>query len=178
MMALDPGSSRPPWSTGVTGDVAVDRLPPLEAGVLRIEMSRVINRPPESVWKVVTNFDNWAKASLSKGDWRQTPEGATVLGTTVESSRKIFGRARTIHKYVVTEYEPYRFFGMTDKVPGLPRLPQRFTFEPAPGGTRVKRSVELDLGRGRLFEPAFRLLLLRLWPLEFAGMTRLVEAAA
>jgi hypothetical protein len=141
-------------------------------------MSVVFNRPAEVVWDVVTNFDNWAKASLSKGEWRQTPEGATVLGTTVHSSRKIFGQARTIHDYVVTEFDPYRAFGMTDKVPGMPILPQRFTFERTPDGTRVTRSVVLGLGRGRLLEPALRLLLRRLWPLEFAGMTRLIEQSA
>jgi hypothetical protein len=64
---------------------------------------------------------------------------------------------------------------MTDKVPGLPRLPQRFTFEATREGTRVTRSVELDLGRGRMLEPAFALLLRRMWPYEFAGMRRLVE---
>jgi hypothetical protein len=43
-----------------------------------IEMNDVFNRPAEDVWKVVTNFDNWAKASLSKGDWRQTQRVLSV----------------------------------------------------------------------------------------------------
>ncbi len=143
-----------------------------------MEMSWVFDRPAEDVWNVVTNFDHWEKASLSKGEWRHNPEGATRLGTTVESSRKILGRNRNIHKYVVTEFEPYRAFGMTDKVPGLPVMAQRFTFERTPDGTRVTRSGDLDLQRGRLLEPALHWLLRRLWPVEAAGMKRLVEKEA
>jgi hypothetical protein len=90
----------------------------------RIEMSWVIHRPPEDVWKFVTNFDNWARASISKGEWQRTPEGATALGTTVETSRKILGRTRHLHSYVVTEFEPYKVFGMTDKFPGMRRVNQ------------------------------------------------------
>ena len=146
----------------------------------RLEMSWAVKRPPEDVWKVVTNFDHWAKASISKGEWRHTPEGATRLGTTVASSRKILGRTRNLHKYVVTEFDPYRAFGMTDKVPGLPVIPQRFTFEPTPEGTRVTRSVDLDFGgwRGRVLEPALHWLTRRTWPVETAGMTRLIEKGA
>jgi hypothetical protein len=65
---------------------------------------------------------------------------------------------------------------MTDKFPGMGIMPQRFTFEPTPEGTRVTRSVELDLGRGRLLEPALHWLVRRTWPVETAGMTRLIEA--
>jgi hypothetical protein len=142
----------------------------------RLEMTWLIHRPAEDVWKFVTNFDNWAKASLSKGEWRRTPEGPTELGTTVESSRKILGRSRHIHSYVVTEFEPYHAFGMTDKVPGLKAMGQRFTFEAKPEGTWVTRSVLLDLGRGRRLEPAFGWMLYRMWPVETATMTRLIEA--
>jgi hypothetical protein len=143
-----------------------------------MEMSWVVKWPAEDVWKVVTNFDNWAKASISKGEWRQIPEGTARLGTTVESSRKILGRTRQLHRYVVTEYEPYRAFGMTDKFPGFPIVPQRFTFEPVPEGTRVTRSAVVDLGWGRLLEPVLRLLLRQMWPIETAGITRLIEAGA
>jgi hypothetical protein len=141
----------------------------------RIEVSWVIHRPAEDVWKFVTNFDNWAKASISKGEWRRTPEGATVLGTTVETSRRILGRTRHLHSYVVTEFEPYKVFGMTDKFPGMRRVNQRFTFEPTPDGTRVTRSAELNLGRGRLLEPVLQWVVRRTWPVETAGMTRLIE---
>jgi hypothetical protein len=138
-------------------------------------MTWIIHSPAENVWKFVTNFDNWAKASISKGEWRRTPEGATALGTTVETSRKIFGRPRHLHSYVVTEFEPFRVFGMTDKFPGMRLMTQRFLFESTPDGTRVTRSVDLDLGRGRLFEPALQWLVRRTWPVETAGMTRLIE---
>jgi hypothetical protein len=144
----------------------------------RVEMSWIIRRPVEDVWDVVTNFDNWAKASISKGEWLRTPEGATVLGTTVETSRKFLGRTRHLHSYVVTEFEPFRVFGMTDKFPGMGRMNQRFILEPTADGTRVTRSVELDLGRGRLLEPALHWLVRRTWPVETAGMTRLIEQSA
>jgi hypothetical protein len=53
---------------------------------------------------------------------------------------------------------------------------QRFTFEPSPEGTRVTRTANLDLGRGRLLEPVLRWLVGRTWPIETRGMTRLIEA--
>ena len=140
-------------------------------------MSWEIHRPPEDVWKYVTNFDNWAKASISKGEWLHTPEGPTQLGTTVETSRKMFGRTRHLHSYVVTEFEPFRLFGMTDKFPGLPIIAQRFTFEPTADGTRVTRRCDLDGGRGggRLVEATLHWLTRRTWPVETASMTRFIE---
>jgi hypothetical protein len=95
-------------------------------------MRWLIHRSAEDCWNVVTNFDNWAKASISKGEWRRTPEGPTALGTTVETYRKILGRTRHLHSYVVTEFEPFHIFAMTDKFPGFPLMPQRFSFETAP----------------------------------------------
>jgi hypothetical protein len=144
----------------------------------RLEMSWLIHRPPEEVWKVVTNFENWAKASISKGEWLRTPDGPTELGTTVETSRKFLGRKRHLHSYVVTEFEPFHIFGMTDKFPGMRTINQRFTFESRPEGTWVTRTADLDLGRGRLLEPALHWLVRRTWPVETAGMTRLIEQGA
>jgi hypothetical protein len=145
----------------------------------RIEMSWLIHRPAADCWKYVTNFDHWAKASMSKGEWRHSPEGVTGLGTTVESSRKILGRVLRLHQYVVTEFEVNQAFGMTDKFPGFPLMPQRFTLETTPEGTWVTRSAELDFGRrGRLREAAIHWLVRRTWPIETAFMTRLIEQGA
>lgn len=144
--------------------------------MLRMEMSEVINRPVEDVWRVVTNFDNWAKAARSGSEFRQTSEGPLGVGATVESCRTIVGRNLKLHSIVITEFEPNRAFGMTDKAPGLRRGSQRFTFEPVPEGTRVTRSVEGELGRGRLLEPVFARLLRRFWRYEFAVMKRFIEA--
>jgi len=143
---------------------------------MRIEMSEVINRPVEDVWKFVTNFDNWAKAAKSGSEFRQTSEGALGVGATVESRRTILGRSLKLHSIVITEYEPNRAFGMTDKAPGLRPATARFTFEPAPEGTRLTRSAEVELGRGRLLEPVFAPLLRWGWRSEGAAMKRLVEA--
>ena len=103
------------------------------------------------------------------------PRGCNSLGHDRGTSRRILGRTRHLHSYVVTEFEPYKVFGMTDKFPGMRRMHQRFTFEPTADGTRVTRSVELDLGRGRLLEPALHWVLRRTWPVETAGMTRLID---
>jgi uncharacterized protein YndB with AHSA1/START domain len=144
----------------------------------KLEMSWVFDRPPEEVWKFVTNMDIWANAAISGGEWRHTPEGPLALGTTIDSCRKIFGRTRKLHHYVVTEFEPFRVFGMTDKFPGFPLMSGRYTFEATPEGTRVTRSAELDFGRspGRLLEPALHWLTRRTWPIEAANMRRLIEA--
>ncbi len=146
--------------------------------MIRIKMSEVVNRPIEDVWKGVTNFDNWAKAAGSGSEFRQTSAGAMGVGGIVEARRTILGRSRKTHSMVITEYEPNRLLGMTDNVPGLRATPQRFTFEPAPEGTRVTRSIELGLGRGRVLEPVFAPLLRRIWRYEGAAMKRVIEANA
>jgi hypothetical protein len=144
--------------------------------VLRIEMSEVVNRPVEDTWKAVTNFDNWAKAAGSGSEFRQTSAGAMGVGATVEARRSILGRSVKTHSMVITEYEPNRAFGMTDKVPGLQATPQRFIFGPDPRGSLVTRSIELGLGRGRLLEPVFAPILRRIWRAEGAAMKRFIEA--
>jgi carbon monoxide dehydrogenase subunit G len=146
--------------------------------MMRIEMSEVVNRPVEHAWKVLTNFDNWAKAAKSASEFRQTSPGALGVGATVESRRTILGRTLKIHDIVITEYEPNRVLAMTDKAPGLRPGAQRFTFEPDLAGTRVTRSIELDLGRGRLLEPLVTPLLRRIWRYEGAAMKRVMEADA
>jgi hypothetical protein len=66
---------------------------------------------------------------------------------------------------------------MTDKFPGFPLMPQRFSLETTPEGTWMTRSAELDFGRrGRLREAAIHWLVRRTWPVETAGMTKLIEA--
>jgi hypothetical protein len=146
--------------------------------MLRVKMSEVINRPVEEVWTVITNFDNWAKAARSGSEFRQTSAGPMGPGATVESSRKILGRTLRLHTIVVTEYEPNRALGITDKVPGLRPIAGRYTFEPAPEGTRVTRSAEVDLGRGRVLQPLFRPLLRRIWRSEGTAMKRFIETGA
>ncbi len=144
--------------------------------MLRVAMSLVIKRPVEDVWKFVTNFDNWAKMASSQSEFRQTSEGPLGVGAIVESRRTILGRSVKLHDIVVTDYESSRVFGMTDKTPGLQRASQRFEFEPAPEGTRLTRSVEVELGRGRPLEPVLASLVRRSMRTEFAALKRLVEA--
>jgi hypothetical protein len=96
----------------------------------------------------------------------------------VESSRRILGRTLRLHTIVVTEYEPNRALGITDKVPGLRAIAARYTFEPVPEGTRVKRSAEVDLGRGRVLQPLFQPLLRRIWRSEGTAMKRFIETGA
>ena len=146
--------------------------------MLRLEMSEVVNRPVEDVWKYITNFDNWAKMARSSSAFRQTSPGAMGVGATVESRRMILGRTLKLHSIVITEYEPNHVFGMTDKAPGLRPAVGRFTFAPAPGGTRVTRSAEVELGRGRLLEPVLTPLLRRIWRHEGAAAKRVIEADA
>ena len=146
--------------------------------MIRIKMSEVVNRPVEDVWVGVTNFDNWAKAAGSGSEFRQTSDGIMGVGAIVEAHRTILGRSRKTHSMIITDYEPNHVFGMTDKVPGLRRLPQRFTFESTPEGTRVTRSVEVELGRGRLLEPVFAPLLRRIWRYEGTAMKRVIEGDA
>jgi len=115
----------------------------------------VINRPIEEVWKFLTDFENYPNWHKGMAEARQTSEGLTGAGTTVEVMADIFGRHTM--KLVITDFEPNKkiawrvdarpLTGATGYVAGC-------TFESVQGATRVFKYIEGDFsGVFRLLEP-------------------------
>ena len=115
----------------------------------------VINRPVEDVWKFLTDFENYPKWHKGMAEARQTSEGPTGPGTSVEVVAEILGR-HTI-KLEITHFEPDRkIVWRVDARPvtGAAGYAAGYTFESVQGGTRVFKYIEGDFaGVYRLLEP-------------------------
>ena len=148
---------------------------------MRMEKSVVIARPVEDVWTFMTNLDNFRRVSLSGSEFRQSSPGPLGVGATVQSHRLVLGRLDIrLQAFTVTEYEPNRTFAMNLRI-GLARQPgtHRFTLEPIREGTRVTRSIEMDLRSGlRPFQAILARGLGLAWRRELARLKRLVEVGA
>ena len=115
----------------------------------------VINRPVEEVWKFLTDFENYPKWHKRMVKARQTSQGPTGAGTTVEVLAEILGR-HTMN-LVITDFEPNKKIAW--KVDARPLTSVAgyvagCTFESVQGGTRVfKYIVGNFAGVFRVLEP-------------------------
>ena len=115
----------------------------------------VINRPIEEVWKFFTDFENYPKWHKGMAEARQTSEGPTGAGTTVEVVAEIL-RRHTM-KLMITDFEPNtKIAWRVDARPltGAAGYVAGCTFESIQGGTRVFKYIEGEFaGVYRLLEP-------------------------
>ena len=74
-----------------------------EAVMIKGEGDIVIHRPIEEVWKFLTDFENYPKWHKGMAEARQTSEGPTRAGTTVEVMTEILGRYTM--KLMITDFE-------------------------------------------------------------------------
>jgi uncharacterized protein YndB with AHSA1/START domain len=141
---------------------------------MRVEHAQVVRAPREQVFEAWTDYDAWPKfSSLFTRVTVQERAGNTVH---VVAEQKLMGRkfARS-EKHVLTPPEQVRVEGETEAATNT----TLWTFEPAPGGTRVTAVVDAELGGvTRLLGPfAKRQVrsLLREW---MQGLARYAESAA
>jgi len=98
----------------------------------------VIDRPPEVVWKILTDLDAY-------GSWNPflvEAEGATELGEKLAITAKAKEKGFTLHPRV-TESVPGRTLAWVGKLGGMPGLftgEHRHELEETPGGTRYTQS--------------------------------------
>ena len=110
----------------------------------RIEASVVINRPVAEVFEFATNPENdsvWQSGVLESA---QVSEGPLGVGATTREVRKFLGRRMESIAEVI-EYERNAKIG-SKSTSGPVQYTAWYTFEPAPGGTRLTIVGEADTG--------------------------------
>jgi len=112
--------------------------------MIKIETSVTINRPVEDVWKFISNWENFAQWDRGVLEVRQTSEGPTAVGSTLQSVRLILG-LRGIGALRVTEYEPNKLLAVKGSAASVSGS-IRFTFEPIGDGTQLTETREVELG--------------------------------
>jgi uncharacterized protein YndB with AHSA1/START domain len=108
--------------------------------MVRNEHEIVIDRPPERVFRFVTDLGAWSQWHGSGEALRTTPDPVGV-GTEWQLSGQVQGQAIAVTVEVIS-YEPSSRFGFKT-TSGPIQAQQVFTFEPAPGGTRLATILEL-----------------------------------
>ncbi len=146
--------------------------------MLRIELSTVIYRPVETVWDFVNDLSNSPRWTASGSELRQTSDGPSRVGSTIESRRRLLGRFEIKSQtLVLTEYEPNRAVSYAADVAFIGRANARITFERTEDGTRLTRLTEGELGRGtRWLQPILDRVIRWGQGIEMANLKRLIEA--
>ena len=128
--------------------------------MISAESSAVIARPIQEVWAFVSdprNEPKWHTAILEirpEADPSSGPPSSWELGSTWLVTVQFMGR----REYVVeiTGLEPYRRLEITTKT-GPMRPIVTYLFEPANGGTRFTRHLDLPVqGSFRIMQPLMR----------------------
>ena len=101
-----------------------------------IVASVLINRPPEAIWKFVTDWSNNPKWDTDSVETKQTSPGPVGVGTTFQFRRSTSPK---IQDGRVLEYKPNQKFA--------------FEFTSGPGkGSRITMSLEAVEGKTRFTE--------------------------
>jgi uncharacterized protein YndB with AHSA1/START domain len=124
--------------------------------MIKVEGSKVIDRPIEQVWKFLTSVENASKWDTDIVEARQTSDGPVGLGTTLDAVSESRGKRRTM-KIKVTEYEMNKKVAWTVDDPRMGSGRSIYTFEPAGSGTRLSKASELELkGVFKMLTPIIR----------------------
>jgi len=142
---------------------------------MKLESSIVINRPAETVWAYVADFEKNTMWNPATVEMRLTSEGPLRKGSTYVWAGQWLGR-RMESNCEVTEFEPGRKFAykiVSGPFPGTAST----TLEPAGGGTRVTISSEGEMGGFfKLAEPVVAAMSRRQIEGMLANLKDLVEA--
>ena len=121
--------------------------------MIHLELSIVINKPVEQVWKFLTDFQNTPKWDVGVLETRQTSQGSAGLGTTFQNIGPFLGR-NSMREFKVTEYEPNQKVTVTliTSTKLIRKAQVSYLFEPTMSGTKVTSTGSLELA------PLFRLI--------------------
>jgi len=120
---------------------------------MRVEESIEINRPLQEVFDYVSDVGNYPEWMAHALEVLKDSEGPPQQNDRFTVAIKSVGR-RFETPYERTSYEAYRQY--TDRAVGGPIPNQRWecTFQEVPGGTRLTRAVDAELGSLlKLLEP-------------------------
>jgi len=143
----------------------------------KFEKSILINRPPEEVWKFMSQVENmpkWDRGVLEASQTSQNPPG---VGSTIQVVRQFLGRRR-VANLRVSEYVLNQSLGVQASRGQLTGQ-VRYTFEPVVSGTRMTSTAEVKLGGWwKLITPLLVPMLDRDGRDDLANVKRVMEAPA
>ena len=116
--------------------------------MIHLELSIVINKPVEQVWKFLTDFQNTPKWDVGVLETRQTSQGSAGLGTTFQNIGPFLGR-NSMREFKVTEYEPNQKVTVTliTSTKLIRKAQVSYLFEHNMSGTRVTCTGSLELAQ-------------------------------
>jgi carbon monoxide dehydrogenase subunit G len=144
--------------------------------VARAEHTVVVERPPQEVFRFLTDLANvpaWQSGAVEV----RAPEGPLGVGTTYVEVLKFLGK-RFEATLEVTEFEPARRFALKTRSGPFP-FEVRHTLEQADGGGSTRIDVQLEGDPGGLFRLAESLVMRnakRQIEEDYATLKKMVEA--
>src|SRR6266498_2514973 len=143
----------------------------------RVELSTVIDRPPNEVFAYLTGFNlaaEWQAGVLAS----TSPNGQVTVGSTIREIRSMFGTKQEFLG-VVTAYDPVQrtYTGRTTSGP-FPAQAQ-WTVAPAAGGSRVS-VIEQGWPRGpmKLMDPLISVMFRKALGASLINLKRVLESGA
>jgi uncharacterized protein YndB with AHSA1/START domain len=145
---------------------------------LTYELSVVVRRPPDEVYAVLADVQDWTDTPRSGVSMVKEPPSETRPGTRWRESVRLGPGLTVVVHSVVTEAEPGRTLAMTFTAPRLTGS-LWYTLEEAPDGTLLRQSQRLRLraplgALSQTVDRSFRRRVLR----RLADLRDLVEARA
>jgi carbon monoxide dehydrogenase subunit G len=109
----------------------------------KIEVSMMVDRPPETVWKFITDPSNGPKYDPDIISAKLTSEGPMAVGATAEANRKKEGKV----SFRVVEYNPSQKFTLMVTSPrAMEGSKESIILEDIGGKTKVTNAWDLRLG--------------------------------
>jgi carbon monoxide dehydrogenase subunit G len=109
----------------------------------KIEVSMMVDRPPETVWKFITDPSNGPKYDPDIISAKLTSEGPMAVGATAEANRKKEGKV----SFRVVEYTPSQKFTLMVTSPrAMEGSKESIILEDIGGKTKVTNAWDLRLG--------------------------------
>lgn len=145
--------------------------------MFRIEVSTVIGRPPEDVFRFVTDLERMPEWVTELQETKHVSEGSLGVGTTFTHVIKMLGR-RIEAKAEITEFEEGKKLAWRgDAGPGEGVL--ELTFEAAQDGTRATMAGQVETGGlFGLADPVVKRVFRKQWETNLTHLKELLEAGA
>ena len=142
----------------------------------KIETSIMVDRPPETVWKFVTDPANGPKYDPEIISAKQTSTGPLGVGATAEANRKREG----IVSFRVAEYDPGRKFTLEVTSPRVMEgSKESIILEEMGGKTKITNAWDLKIGGFyRLMGPFVARSMKKTAGTQATNIKRILEAGA
>jgi carbon monoxide dehydrogenase subunit G len=109
----------------------------------KIEVSTMVDRPAETVWRFITDPSNGPKYDPDIISAKLTSDGPIAMGATAEANRKKEGKV----SFRVVEYNPSRKFTLVVTSPrAMEGSKESIILEDIGGKTKVTNAWDLRLG--------------------------------